>query len=76
MKHGLISNKTTLSIGIFIAIVPFIFFVSNVYAQVQEHEKKIESQGEILKRIDENVQNIKIDVEVIKVKENVISETD
>lgn len=63
-----IDKRATISITLAIGFVPLIFFASNVYAQVQDHEKRIESQEEILRRIDENTQNIKIDVEVIKVK--------
>ena len=63
-----IDKRTTISVGLAIAAIPVIFWASNVYAQVQEHEKKILSSEELLRKIDENVQKIKIDVEVIKVR--------
>ena len=64
-----IDKRTTISIGVLIGLLPAMFWIANVNAQVQGNTEKIESQLEILQRIDERTRLMELDLQDIKTRQ-------
>lgn len=68
MSNNSLTTNSTISIGLLIIIGSIIFSIANLYSQVQADADKINDYKKVLERVDENTQQIRTDVEVLKSK--------